>query len=275
MSKGCKISSVCKLMGRSRQSYYKVLSLRTERSNDKDKLEGLVHPIRHILPRLGGKKLYSMIKNSMSENRLKMGRDRFFKWLKYSDLLVSPKKQYINTTQSHHRFWVYDNLAATMTLTRPNQLWVSDITYLRTQEGFCYLALITDAYSRKIVGFDVSDTLELNGCMRALKSALQTAGDISDLVHHSDRGIQYCSGQYTALLKQKGVKISMAAKGNCYENALAERVNGILKGEFNLDTTFKTKEHAVKAVQQSIYIYNTYRPHWSLKLKTPEACHSL
>lgn len=262
-------------MGRSRQSYYKVLSLRTERSNDKDKLEGLVHPIRHILPRLGGKKLYSMIKNSMSENRLKMGRDRFFKWLKYSDLLVSPKKQYINTTQSHHRFWVYDNLAATMTLTRPNQLWVSDITYLRTQEGFCYLALITDAYSRKIVGFDVSDTLELNGCMRALKSALQTAGDISDLVHHSDRGIQYCSGQYTALLKQKGVKISMAAKGNCYENALAERVNGILKGEFNLDTTFKTKEHAVKAVQQSIYIYNTYRPHWSLKLKTPEACHSL
>jgi putative transposase len=262
-------------MGRSRQSYYKVLSHRSKLSNDKDKLECLVHPIRHIMPRLGGKKLYSMIQNRMSENRLKMGRDRFFKWLKHSDLLISPKKQYVNTTQSHHRFWVYDNLAATMTLTQPNQLWVSDITYLRTQEGFCYLALITDAYSRKIVGFDVSDSLELNGCMRALKSAFQTTADLTDLVHHSDRGIQYCSGQYTTLLKQKGVKISMAAKGNCYENALAERVNGILKGEFNLDTTFKTKQHAVQAVQQSIYIYNTYRPHWSLKLKTPEACHSL
>jgi transposase InsO family protein len=262
-------------MGRSRQSYYKVLSLRTKRSSDKDTLGSLVHPIRHILPRLGGKKLYSMIQNGMSENRLKMGRDRFFKWLKHSDLLITPKKQYVNTTQSHHRFWVYDNLAATMTLTRPNQLWVSDITYLRTQEGFCYLALITDAYSRKIVGFDVSDSLELNGCMRALKSALQTAGDLTELVHHSDRGIQYCSGQYTSLLKQRGVKISMAAKGNCYENALAERINGILKGEFNLDTKFKTKKYAVEAVQQSIYIYNTYRPHWSLKLKTPEECHTL
>lgn len=262
-------------MGRSRQSYYKVLSIRTKRSNDKDTLQSLVQPIRHIMPRVGGKKLYSMIQNRMSENRIKMGRDIFFKWLKHNDLLISPKKQYVNTTQSHHRFWVYDNLAATMTLTRSNQLWVSDITYLRTQQGFCYLALITDAYSRKIVGFDVSDSLELNGCMRALKSALQTVGDLTELVHHSDRGIQYCSGQYTALLKERGVKISMAAKGNCYENALAERINGILKGEFNLDTKFKTKKHAVEAVQQSIYIYNTYRPHWSLKLKTPEECHSL
>ena len=222
-------------MCRSRQSYYKILSSRTKQSNGEDTLQGLVQPIRHIMPRVGGKKLYFMIRDRMSEKRLKIGRDRFFKWLKHNDLLISPKKRYVNTTQSHHRFWVYDNLTTTINLTQSNQLWVSDITYLRTQEGFCYLALITDAYSRKIVGFDVSDSLELDGCMRALKGALQTAGDLSKLVHHSDRGIQYCSNQYTSLLKQNGVRISMAAKGNCYENALAERINGILKGEFNLD----------------------------------------
>jgi putative transposase len=262
-------------MGRSRQSYYKVLSSKAKALHDKDTLQSLVQPIRHIMPRMGGKKLYFMIQPSMSEKRIKIGRDRFFKWLKHNDLLISPKKRYVNTTQSHHRFWIYDNLTTTMNLTGSNQLWVSDITYLRTVEGFCYLALITDAYSRKIVGFDVSDSLELDGCMRALKSAFQTASNLSELVHHSDRGIQYCSSQYTALLKQKGIKISMAAKGNCYENALAERINGILKGEFNLDTKFKTKKQAIEAVQQSIYIYNNRRPHWSLKLRTPQACHEI
>jgi len=262
-------------MRRSRQSYYKVLNSKTKRSKDQASLHGLVQPIRHIMPRVGGKKLYFMIQSSMLEKRIKIGRDRFFKWLKDNDLLISPKKQYVNTTQSHHRFWTYDNLAMTANLTGSNQLWVSDITYLRTMEGFCYLALITDAYSRKIVGFDVSDSLELHGCVRALKSAFQTASNLGQLIHHSDRGIQYCSNPYTDLLKQKGIKISMAAKGNCYENALAERVNGILKGEFNLDTKFKTKQQAIEAVKQSVYIYNTHRPHWSLKLKTPDQIHEI
>ena len=158
--------------------------------------------------------------------------------------------------------------------TSSNQLWVSDITYLRTREGFCYLALITDAYSRKIVGYDVSDSLELDGCMRALKSALQTASNLTGLIHHSDRGIQYSSNQYVAILKQAGCKISMAAKGNCYENALAERVNGILKNEFNLDQNFSTKSQAIKTVHQSIYIYNRFRPHWAINLKTPEVAHA-
>ena len=260
-------------MHRSRQSYYKVLSSTTKRFNDQASLHSLVQPIRHIMPRLGGRKLYFMIQQSMLEKRIKIGRDRFFKWLKHNELLISPKKRYVNTTQSHHRFWIYDNLATRVNLTGSNQLWVSDITYLRTLEGFCYLALITDAYSRKIVGFDVSNSLELDGCVRALKSAFQTASDLGQLIHHSDRGIQYCSNQYTALLKQRGIKISMAAKGNCYENALAERINGILKDEFNLDTNFKTKQQAIEAVQQSVYIYNTHRPHWSLKLRTPVELH--
>jgi len=262
-------------MNRSRQGYYKILSSKVKQASHQETLKDLVQPIRHIMPRVGGKKLYFMIQPSMSEKRIKVGRDRFFQWLRQNDLLISPKKRYVNTTQSLHRFRVYDNLAAKLDLTQSNQLWVSDITYVRTLEGFCYLALITDAYSRKIVGFDVSDSLELDGCIRALKSALQTASKLDQLVHHSDRGIQYCSGQYTTLLRQRGIKISMAAKGNCYENALAERINGILKGEFNLDTKFKTKQQAIQAVRQSVYIYNTHRPHWSLKLKTPAKAHEI
>lgn len=234
----------------------------------------LVAQIRKVMPRLGGRKLYFMLKPRFREHAFFLGRDRFFGWLKRHDLLVAPKRRYAHTTNSFHRFWVYDNLCQDLILTKPNQLWVSDITYLRTRQGFCYLALITDAFSRKIVGHDVSDSLELNGCVRALKSALQTASNLSQLIHHSDRGIQYCSGKYTQLLTEKGIRISMAAQGNCYENALAERVNGILKDEFNLDENFRTKEQAFRAVKESIYIYNSNRPHWSLNLKTPEACHA-
>ncbi len=181
---------------------------------------------------------------------------------------------YVQTTQSNHRFWVHENLTQGLTLVKPNQLWVSDITYLRTLEGFCYLALITDAYSRKIVGYDASESLNLEGCLRALKSATQTASNLTQLVHHSDRGFQYCSTPYTDFLRERKIRISMAAKGNCYENALAERVNGILKNEFNLDYTFKTKQLAFKAVHEAVYIYNQHRPHWALNLLTPQEKHA-
>jgi transposase InsO family protein len=234
----------------------------------------LVQPIRQMMPRIGGRKLHFLIQEKLDQKALKIGRDRFFHWLKEHDLLISPKRMYVYTTQSNHRFWVRENLTPQITVDRPNKLWVSDITYLRTTEGFCYLALITDAFSRKIVGYDVSDSLELEGCRRALKSALQTASDLSQLMHHSDRGFQYCSRQYTDLLESRGVRISMAAKGNCYENALAERVNGILKNEFNLDYTFKTKGQAIRSVHESIYIYNQHRPHWAINLLTPNERHA-
>lgn len=233
----------------------------------------LVHPIRQLMPRLGGRKLRYLINDQLTENALKVGRDRFFDWLREHDLLVRPKRNYVHTTQSNHRFWVHSNLTKNLVLSGPNQLWVSDITYLRTQEGFCYLALITDAYSRKIVGYDVSDSLELEGCRRALNAALQTASDLNHLVHHSDRGFQYCSHQYTKILRENGIQISMAAKGNCYENALAERVNGILKDEFNLDANFKSKKLAIETTHQSIYIYNKFRPHYSIDLQTPNQRH--
>jgi putative transposase len=261
-------------MRRSRQSYYKALHKEQKMSSQGNELMELIQPIRSQMPRIGGKKLYFMIGDALQEKELKIGRDRFFKWLREKDLLIKPKRMYVHTTQSNHRFWIHDNLTAGIVLDKPNKLWVSDITYIRTLQGNCYLALITDAYSRKIVGYDMSDSLELEGCKRALKFAIQTASDLSQLTHHSDRGIQYCSNQYTNQLKEMGIQISMAAKGNCYENALAERVNGILKGEFNLDFIFKTKSLALKAVHDSVYIYNQHRPHWALNLQTPQQMHA-
>lgn len=261
-------------MGRSRQSYYKALKGQRQKASIDAALLELIQPVRQLMPRVGGRKLYYMLQPRLAEKAIKIGRDCFFRWLRKQDLLIKPKRLYVHTTQSHHRFWVHENLTDQLTVSRPNQLWVSDITYLRTLEGFCYLALITDAYSRKIVGYDVSDSLELEGCRRALKCAIQSASNLDTLVHHSDRGIQYCSNQYTDLLRQNGIRISMAAKGNCYENAMAERVNGVLKNEFNLDFIFKNKLQAVQAVHQSIYIYNQHRPHWAIGLQTPNEQHA-
>lgn len=261
-------------MKRSRQSYYKALKRQEHDHQDQDQVMELVRPIRQLMPRIGGKKLYALIRKDLLKNRVRMGRDKFFRWLDKHALLVKPKRAYRQTTNSNHRFWVYENLLEGLQLYRPNQLWVSDITYIRTLEGFCYLALITDAYSRKVVGYDISDSLELDGCLRALRMAIGSTGRIVDLIHHSDRGIQYCSGTYTEILKAKGIFISMAAKGDCYENALAERVNGILKDEFNLDATFRNKQQAICTTHQSIYIYNQHRPHWSINLQTPNARHA-
>jgi len=157
-----------------------------------------------------------------------------------------------------------------MTITEPNQVWASDITYIRTIKGFCYLALITDMHSRKIVGYDLSDSLELAGCARALKKALKQSGKRFPKIHHSDRGIQYCSNVYTNILIKNNIKISMTEENHCYENALAERVNGILKDEFYLDQTFASMPEAKRAAYNAIQLYNSIRLHLSLEFRTPE-----
>lgn len=220
------------------------------------------------MPRLGGKKLYYLLAPSLKESKLFLGRDRFFAWLRKQDLLVKPKKSFIKTTNSFHRFYKHGNLIKDLKPTEADQIWVSDITYIRKQNGFCYLALITDAYSRKIIGFDVSDSLELTGCINAFKMATKHRIG-KNTIHHSDRGIQYCSNQYVQLVEKYGVKVSMGEAGNCYDNALAERVNGILKNEFNLDATYKNLKTAQKAVSQAIKTYNECRPHLALKMKKP------
>jgi transposase InsO family protein len=243
-----------------------------KKEEQQELFDPLIHELvmeqRKLMPRLGGKKLYHLIKEPMQEHSINMGRDKLFNWLRERDLSVRPKKRFTKTTHSSHRFRIHKNLIKDIAVTAPDQCWVSDITYLRLQKGYCYLALITDAYSRKIIGFDVSQSLELTGCMRALNMAC-TNRIMKSTIHHSDRGIQYCSNQYVAELKRNGIQVSMGEAGNCYDNALAERVNGILKSEFNLDATFKNVHHARKATSETIYIYNEKRPHMAIGMKMP------
>jgi putative transposase len=209
------------------------------------------------------------LKVEFKKHHLKVGRDTLFKILRDHNMLTLRKKYSARTTNSYHRFHKYKNIIKELEVNKPNQVWVSDITYIRTVKGFCYLALITDMYSRKIVGYDLSDSLELKGCVRALNKAIYQAKDIKGLIHHSDRGIQYCSNIYTQILKRKKIDISMTEENHCYENALAERVNGILKDEFYMDQTFTNTAHAKRAVKNAIKLYNEIRLHLSLDFKTP------
>lgn len=232
----------------------------------------LVQSVRRRMPRIGGKKLYFMLKEDLS-NTGKIGRDKFFELLGKHDLLVKRKKSFTRTTDSYHRFRVYRNVLKGKHLRRSNQCWVADITYLRTLKGFVYLFLLTDAFSRKIVGWCLSDSLSIEGGLKALKMALKQRNKPLLLIHHSDRGIQYCSKDYVALLKKNNIVISMTEENHCYENSLAERVNGILKDEFLLDETYVNKSICLKAVGEAILIYNQERPHLSLGYKTPETVH--
>ena len=233
----------------------------------------MVHDIRRRHPRIGGKKLYSWIKPDMEKAGIKMGRDKFFELLAKNALLVKRKRKYVYTTDSYHHFRVYKNRLKHQQLQKAHQGWVSDITYIRTGEDFMYLLLITDAFSRKIVGWDLSGSLAIPGAINALKMAIRQCPYTKGLIHHSDRGIQYCSKGYVKLLKKAKAEISMTEENHCYENATAERVNGILKQEYGLDGTFNTGHQAAKAVKEATWSYNMERPHWSLKLATPEQMH--
>ncbi|MCD4679019.1 MAG: IS3 family transposase [Bacteroidales bacterium] len=263
------ISDVCSCFDLKRDAYYKYQKRFLKRELLKDQVLSLVKERRKELPREGCRKLHTALHDKFVEQDLKVGRDALFDILREKNMLVMRKRSFTKTTNSYHHFHKYRNLIYGITPTRKNQIWVSDITYIRTVNGFCYLALITDVFSRKIVGYDISDSLELAGCLRALKKALRRAGKIKDLIHHSDRGVQYCSHQYVNKLKKRKIKISMTEENHCYENAIAERVNGILKDEFFLDQTFFSVVHAQRATKNAIDLYNNKRLHLSLKYKTP------
>lgn len=262
------MNSICYKFHKSRAAYYKVDAAMEKKGVNERILRELTVEKRKAMPRLGGKKTYHELKPELHQNGIKMGRDKYFDWLRAENMLIRPKRRYAKTTNSFHRYRMYDNKIKDLTVTRPDQVWVSDITYLRLQKGFCYLALITDVFSRKIVGYDVSSTLEVKGALKALEKACQWKANCKT-IHHSDRGFQYCCKQYTSMLKMNNIDISMGEVGNCYENALAERVNGILKSEFNLDTTFMNINHALRAVKQSIKTYNELRPHMAIGLQKP------
>ncbi|MEQ9413500.1 MAG: IS3 family transposase [Cyclobacteriaceae bacterium] len=263
------VEQVCNCISLHRDAYYKYKKRSAQRKAAESQVMALVKEEREIQPRTGTRKLHKALGGTFQEWGLKVGRDRLFDILRMNDMLVKPKKITFKTTNSYHHFYKYSNLVKSMNVTAPNQVWVSDITYIRTVKGFCYLALITDMYSRKIVGYDISDSLELTGCLRALQKALRQARPAVGLVHHSDRGIQYCSNQYVAELKKRDIRISMTEENHCYENAIAERVNGILKDEFYLDQCFVNTFNAAVATKNAIDIYNNKRLHLSLGYKTP------
>ncbi len=267
------IQEVCSGFDLNRDAFYKYKRRFTKQNTINDQVIQLVKNSRKTLPREGTRKLLKSLKTDFDKRHLKIGRDQLFNILRENNLFVKRKKYSCRTTNSYHRFYKYKNIIKDLKIIRPNQVWASDITYIRTVNGFCYLALITDMYSRKIVGYDLSDTLELSGCLKALKKAAYQNKNIKELIHHSDRGIQYCSNVYTSELIRKNILISMTEENHCYENALAERVNGILKDEFYLDQTFTSMMHAKKATKNAIKLYNSKRLHLSLNFKTPNSIH--
>lgn len=224
---------------------------------------------------VGGKKLHNAIKPKLAVSGVQLGRDRLFDILRKHGLLVKQKRRFCKTTYSRHPYAIAPNRIKNLEISRPNQVFVSDITYISLRQKFCYLFLVTDLFSRKIVGYSLSSKLTHQGAISALEMATMPLKTTAGLIHHSDRGCQYCCHDFMAVLTKKGVLSSMTDEAHCYQNAVAERVNGILKLEYYLDSTFKNKEQAQVSVQDAIAIYNSERTHWSLNLRTPNQVYSL
>jgi putative transposase len=252
----------------SRQAVHQYRRRKSSQQSQASEILPRVRTWRELMPQVGGRKLLKHMPD------IGIGRDKFFDILRSHGLLVKRRRKYAITTNSQHTLPVYPNLVPDAVVNAPNRVWVADQTYIRLRKGFCYLSLVTDLYSRKIVGYDVSSTLEASGPIRALYMALATVNTCRGLIHHSDRGVQYCSDNYTQTLKERGCLISMTAPRRPDQNATAERVNGILKTEFFLDATFNSIECARHAIVQSIYIYNNIRLHTSLDMITPSLKHA-
>lgn len=234
----------------------------------------LVDRERKVLPRLGTRKLYHLIGPQLKQQGLKMGRDGLFSLIRNYGLQIKPRKRYVKTTMSKHWMRKWPNQIKEIVVSRPDEVWVSDITYLKTEEGTMYLNLITDAFSRKIVGHAIADNMETEAMIAALDSALKQR-ECPELgtIHHSDRGLQYCSKEYVQRTTLNNVRLSMTENGDPYENALAERMNRTLKEEFGMDRTLKSKSQVRLLVEESIFLYNNKRPHLALKMNTPERVH--
>lgn len=263
-------------MGISRQAYYQDRCRQAALAHRAQAVVSLVRERRMRQPRVGTRKLHCMLREPLERQGISVGRDAMFDVLRNARLLVAPRRAYHKTTDSHHRFRRHPNLLKPgpeqIRPTGPEQVWVADITYLPTAGRFVYLSLVTDAYSRKIVGWHVHASLQTEEVAQALKVALKGRQTRQRLVHHSDRGIQYCSTLYQELHRRHGLTCSMTDGYDCYQNALAERVNGILKMEYLLDRPNDLKE-ARRMVQESVQIYNEERLHLSLKMQTPDAVH--
>jgi len=262
----------------SRQAYYQGRARRRERDAREAKALEVVRSERRLQKRLGTRKLYDMYYEVF--RKLTFGRDALFDLLRRMKLLVRPRRRRYSTTNSDHGFAPAPNLLADRPPPkRPNEVWASDITYIRTGERHCYAALVTDCYSRKIVGYDLCESLSVDGSLRALQQALrsrkaQQGEKLTALIHHSDRGVQYACSKYKKALRKAKARASMASRGNPYENPLAERVNGILKNEYGLGDTFTDLNEAKQALREAVQLYNERRPHNCLQKATPTMVHA-
>jgi len=264
--------STCRLLGVDRQVYYRRKQTIVRKQETAEIVVKLVVEVRKQMPRIGTRKLYYLLYDELKE--LRIGRDKLFAILEANHLLIKPARRYVTTTNSRHRYRKHKDLIAEQVPHRPEQIWASDITYLGNNGDFKYLALVTDTYSKKIVGYDVSDNLGAEGPIRALKMGLrQRSYKDKELIHHSDRGFQYCCDSYQTLLKKKKVRCSMTESYDPYANAVAERVNGILKQEFLLNRQKADLTVMKKIVKSSVQIYNHQRPHYSCYMRTPEQMH--
>lgn len=270
---GQTVVALCEAVGMSRQNYYREKRQRQREKIDEGLVVEWVKEQRRWHPRMGTRKLLRKIQPQLQETGIRLGRDRLFEILRREGLLIPKKRRKGPSTNSLHHFHKHPNLLKEADITGVHQAWVSDLTYIRSEEGWLYLSLVTDDFSRQIVGWEASDGLEAEGCLRALEQALGQLPARSRPIHHSDRGIQYCCNAYTKRLKKRKLKISMTEENHCYENAKAERVNGILKQEYGLGVTFRTKAQARQVIKQAIWLYNEARPHVSLDYQIPAEVH--
>lgn len=266
------LSKACGLFGISRQGFYQREKRNHHRLLELQQVKQLVVNHRRAMPRLGTRKVHYLIKKDLEDRSIKLGRDGLFDFLRSEHMLIKPRKSYTKTTWSKHWLRKHPNLTKEITLSRPEQVWVSDITYIPTRAGNTYLSLITDAYSRKIVGHHLSDDLRTEGVSKALQMAIKGRRTNLSLIHHSDRGLQYCSAEYQKVLDDHQIQPSMTDGYDCYQNALAERINGILKDEFLL-TTCSDRDQLNQVITESVQIYNAKRPHMKLNYKTPTFVH--
>jgi transposase InsO family protein len=260
------------LFGISRQALYQEQRRISCRESEFLEIKAMVIALRLEMPRIGGRKLYYLLSQEFCRCGIKIGRDALFNYLRREGLLVKPKKNYTKTTFSKHWLHKHENLLKHCKIERSEQVYVSDITYIKSYERTHYLSLVTDAYSRKIVGYQLSDDMSTENVVKALKMAVEDRKSILPLIHHSDRGLQYCSKAYQDVLKKNNITPSMTDGYDCYQNALAERINGILKNEFLI---YKCKDGKIleKLIETSIRTYNNKRPHLSLSMKTPNFIH--
>lgn len=261
------------MFGISRQTYYKRIHAQLHQRARQTVVQAMVTQVRLTQPRIGTRKLYYLLRDRIVQAGIKMGRDGLFDGLRRAHMLVQPKKSYHKTTNSRH--WMHKHPNLVKDIAKPDkaeQLWVADITYIDTRESTAYLSLVTDAYSRKIMGYHLHHDLHTDGVVKALEMALRQRKTERKLIHHSDRGLQYCSETYQRLHRRHGILCSMTDGYDCYQNALAERINGILKNEF-LTAKPQNMEQAALMVQQAVRTYNHERPHLALEYQTPDVAH--